>query len=600
MNSEEVVRNFAIIAHIDHGKTSLADSLITRADATEIRKKLSLHLDSLDVEKNRGITIKSSVLTLFFSLDSGKMLRVNLIDTPGHVDFSYEVERALACCDGAVLLVDSTQGVQAQTVANLNLALSLGLEILPVLSKIDLPSSNPELVLGQLRGKFSFDENSCVKVSAKTGEGIDDLLEKIASFFPAPRVINQSCLQALVFDAYYDDFLGVVFLVKVLSGVFKSGSSVRLINSKLNVKVSRVGFVEVSGFKSRPSLVPGELGFVCSNLKSISHSVIGDTITESESLDVVPLAGFKRKLPLVFSSIFPLSSDGYDDLKTALSKLTLNDCSVSLQNESSAALGFGFRCGFFGTLHLEVFLQRLESEFQIEAITTLPSIAYDVLLKDGSILNITSPNDFPRRENIDTVYEPFVKATILTPSQFVGAVMELSNTKRAVFDNMIYLDETTVELTYFFPMAEIVFNFFDELKAVSKGFATFNYFVCDSRPTDVEKLDILLGGERVDAFSMLVFADNAQKKGRQIVEKLKETIPRQLFDVAIQAAVGSKIVARQTVKALRKDVLAKCYGGDITRKKKLLEKQKRGKKRMRQVGSVEIPQEAFLAVLKSK
>lgn len=593
-----LTRNFAIIAHIDHGKTTLADMLISKS-LSKTRKKIDLQLDKLAVERSRGITIKASVVTLHFNLSDDSLLRVNLIDTPGHVDFSYEVERALCAADGAILLIDSTQGVQAQTLANLNMAVKLNLKILPVLSKIDLPNSNVAGVLDQLSTRLNFDVDDAVEISAKTGQGFDKLLSKIVDFFPQPTTLASDSLCALVFDAYYDDFLGVVFLVKVFSGELKSGQVVKLINSKLSVKLSKVGFVEISGLSPASVLKAGELGFVCCSLKTISHQLIGDTLTLASN-EAKPLPGFMARLPLVFSSIFPLAADGYDDLKNALNKLTLNDCSVSVQAENSAALGFGFRCGFFGTLHLEVFLQRLDTEFNIEVITTLPSIAYTVFLKNGTKIQVTSPNSFPASELIDRVLEPFVKATILIPAQFIGPVMELCQKKRAVYDSMIYLDKNTVELVYFFPMVEVIFNFFDSLKAVSKGFASLDYVLVDSRPTEVSRLDILIGGEKVDAFSMLVFKSDAQVKGRQIVEKLKETIPRQLFDVAIQAAIGSKVIARQTVKAMRKDVLAKCYGGDITRKKKLLEKQKKGKKRMRQIGSVDIPQEAFFAVMKLK
>lgn len=594
-----IVRNFAIIAHIDHGKTTLADCLISNSLA-QLRKQANLQLDSLDVEKNRGITVKASVVTLKFKLKTGQLLQLNLIDTPGHVDFSYEVERALAAADGVVLLVDSTQGVQAQTLANLNLALGLNLAILPVLSKVDLPTSNSQQVIEQLAKCFEFDRSNVVEFSAKTGQGFNELLNKIVEVFPSPRVISSTGLSAMVFDAYYDDFLGVVFLVKVFSGKLEAGLNVRLINSELNVKISKVGLVEAAGLKAYSELEAGAIGFVCCSLKTISHQLIGDTIVLANNSKAEPLPGFLARVPLVYSSIYPVSADGYDDLKAALNKLILNDCSVSVQAESSAALGFGFRCGFFGTLHLEVFLQRLQLEFGVEVITTLPNTAYTVNLKNKSQLVVTSPADYPARETIESVFEPYVKATILTPTQFVGAVMELCQARRAIYNELLYIDEMTVNLTYFFPMAEIVFNFFDELKAVSKGYASLNYVVVESRQTEIERLDILLGGERVDAFSMLVYSPDAQAKGRRIVEELKKTIPRQLFDVAIQASIGSKVVARETVKALRKDVLAKCYGGDITRKKKLLEKQKRGKKRMRQVGAVEVPQEAFFAVMKLK
>ncbi len=599
MNKEQLaIRNFAIIAHIDHGKTSLADRLIESAGEVN-RKNVSLQLDSLDVERSRGITIKSSVLTLKFKTTEGKSFVANLIDTPGHVDFSYEVERALAATEGAILLVDSTQGIQAQTLANLNMALKLNLKVLPVLTKIDLPNSDELAVIDQMQSKFKFDLADVISISSKTGEGIDKLVTKLESFFPPPKIDNDEFLKALVFDAHYDDFLGVVFLVKIVSGVLTTGANIKLINSKISAKVSKTGIVTIEGYKSKKELIAGEIGFVSCSLKQILPGIVGDTLTEQNDVErCVALSGFKKKVPLVFSSIYPVSTDDYDDLKAALTKLTLNDCSVSVQPESSAALGFGFRCGFFGTLHLEVFMQRLDSEFNVEALTTMPSIAYEIVLKSGERRVITSPNDMPSSEKIEQVYEPFVDAIILTPSQYVGPVMEFVKLKRAIFNNLVYLNSDTVELTYSFPMSEIMFNFFDDLKATSKGFATFDYVISNSRQTNLDRLDILLGGEKVDAFSTLVNSDDVQKRGRQIVDRLKETIPRQLFDVAIQAAVGSKIVARQTVKALRKDVLAKCYGGDITRKKKLLEKQKRGKKRMRQIGSVEVPKEAFLAVLK--
>ena len=592
-----LIRNFAIIAHIDHGKSTLADRMIEYCGGLERREMTEQVLDSMDIEKERGITIKAQTVRLNYKADDGKTYQLNLMDTPGHVDFSYEVSRSLASCEGSVLVVDATQGVEAQTLANVYLALDNNHEIVPVLNKVDLPSADAARVKQQIEDVIGLDASDAVETSGKTGLGVKDLLEAIVHRLPAPQGSAEAPLQALLIDSWYDPYLGVVILVRIKDGVLKKKMQIRMMSSNATYQVEKVG-IFTPKMQDIEALYPGEVGFLTASIKSVSDCRVGDTITDNKNPCAAPLHGFKPSVPVVFCSIFPVDSSQYESLKDALAKLKLNDASIDYQNENSAALGLGFRCGFLGLLHLEIIQERLEREYNLDLVTTAPGVVYKVYKTNGDVIELTNPSNLPDPSEIEYMEEPMVKAEIMVTSEFIGAIMDLCQERRGVYEGMEYIEETRAVLHYQLPLNEIIYDFFDALKSRSRGYASFDYEMAGYVKSELVKLDILINKEEVDALSFIIHADTAYERGRKMCEKLKEEIPRQLFEIPIQAAIGSKIIARETVRAMRKDVLAKCYGGDISRKRKLLEKQKEGKKRMRQVGSVEIPQKAFMSVLK--
>ncbi|MGD6940896.1 translation elongation factor 4 [Cytobacillus gottheilii] len=591
------IRNFSIIAHIDHGKSTLADRILEKTKALTAREMKDQLLDSMDLERERGITIKLNSVQLKYAAKDGETYTFHLIDTPGHVDFTYEVSRSLAACEGAILVVDAAQGIEAQTLANVYLALDNDLEILPVINKIDLPSADPERVRNEVEEVIGLDASEAVLASAKAGIGIEEILEQIVEKVPAPTGDPESPLKALIFDSLYDAYRGVVAYIRVVEGTVKVGDKVRMMATGKEFEVTEVG---VFTPKSTPlqELSVGDVGFLTAAIKNVGDTRVGDTITSAKNGATEPLPGYRKLNPMVYCGLYPIDSAKFNDLREALEKLELNDSALQFEPETSQALGFGFRCGFLGLLHMEIIQERIEREFKIDLITTAPSVIYDVIMTDGEQLKVDNPSNMPDPQKIDRVEEPYVKATMMAPNDYVGAIMELCQEKRGIFLDMQYMDETRVSIVYEIPLSEIVYDFFDQLKSNTKGYASFDYELIGYKPSKLVKMDILLNTEKVDALSFIVHRDFAYERGKVIVEKLKELIPRQQFEVPIQAAIGQKIVARSTIKAMRKNVLAKCYGGDISRKRKLLEKQKEGKKRMKQVGSVEVPQEAFMAVLK--
>ena len=598
MSNQEKIRNFCIIAHIDHGKSTLADRLLEKTDTVSQRDMEEQLLDNMDIERERGITIKARAVHLNYTAQDGDTYTLNLIDTPGHVDFNYEVSRSLNACEGAILIVDATQGVEAQTLANAFLAVDNNLEILPVVNKIDLPSADVARVQAEIEDIIGIPAEGCPAVSAKTGLNIGEVLEHIVTDIPAPEGDPDAPLKALIFDSYYDPYLGVVVLIRIFDGTLSAGQRIRMMHTGAQFDVIEVGTMDAFGLSKKDVLSAGDVGYITASIKNVADTRVGDTVTTVENGTPEPLPGFKKAQPMVYSGIYAADSAKYPELREALEKLQLNDAALTFEPETSAALGFGFRCGFLGLLHMEIIQERLEREFNLDLITTVPSVIYKITKKTGEVMMIDNPLDFPVPEEIEQSEEPIVKASILTPNDYVGSIMQLCQDRRGTFIDMKYMENDRVELHYHLPLAEIIYDFFDALKSRSKGYASLDYELLGYEPSKLVKLDILLNGDMVDALSFIVFADNAYGRGRKIVEKLRDNIPRQLFEIPVQAAIGGKVIARETVRAMRKDVLAKCYGGDITRKKKLLEKQKEGKKRMRQFGSVEVPPEAFMAVLK--
>lgn len=597
MTKQDRIRNFSIIAHIDHGKSTLADRLLEFTGLLSEREMGEQVLDKMDLERERGITIKAQAVRLTYLAEDGQEYYLNLIDTPGHVDFTYEVSRSLAACEGAILVVDAAQGIEAQTLANVYMALEHNLEIIPVINKIDLPGANPERVKHEIEDIIGLDASDALLVSAKEKIGIQDVLESIVKKIPPPKGSPYDPLRALIFDSHYDPYKGVIVYIRVVDGTVRKGMNIKMMATNRTFEVTEVGVF-------KPDMVPvdeltaGEVGFLAAAIKDVKNTRVGDTITDAKNPASEPLPGYRKINPMVFCGMYPADGADYEDLKDALEKLKLNDASLIFEPETSAALGFGFRCGFLGLLHMEIIQERLEREHKLDLVTTAPSVIYKVKKTNGEILQIDNPTNFPPAVEIEEIMEPYVVATIMLPNEYVGTVMELCQEKRGIFKNMSYMDENRVILSYEMPLSEIIYDFFDLLKSRTKGYASLDYEFHNYKKSDLVKLDILLNGEPVDALSFIVHKDKAYYKGRRIVEKLKESIPRHMFEIPVQAAIGNRIIARETIKALRKNVLAKCYGGDITRKRKLLEKQKEGKKRMRQVGSVEVPQEAFMAVLK--
>ena len=591
------IRNFSIIAHIDHGKSTLADRLIEKTGLLTSREMQEQVLDSMDLERERGITIKLKNVRLNYKAKDGEEYILNLIDTPGHVDFNYEVSRSLAACEGALLIVDATQGIEAQTLANVYLALEQDLEIIPIINKIDLPSARPDEVKKEIEEVIGLEAENAPMISAKEGLNIEDVLEEIVHKVPAPQGDSKAPLKALIFDSYYDSYKGVVSYIRVFEGTIKPGMEIKMMSTNKSYEVTEVG---INTSKQMPvgKLEAGDVGYVLGSIKNVKDARVGDTITDKENPTDTPLPGYKKVVPMVYCGVYPAEGEDFNTVRDALEKLQVNDASLVFEPETSVALGFGFRCGFLGLLHMEIVQERLEREFDLNIITTAPSVIYKVKKKDGEILDIQNPTNLPDETEIEYMEEPIVSASIMTPTEYVGAVMELCQNRRGEFINMEYLEENRVTMHYNMPLNEVIYDFFDALKSRTRGFASLDYELKGYEESNLTKLDILINGELVDAFSIIVHEDKAYERGRTIAERLKDEIPRHQFAVPIQAAVGSKIIARETVRALRKDVLAKCYGGDISRKKKLLEKQKEGKKRMRQIGSVEVPQEAFLAVLK--
>ena len=598
MQRQDKIRNFSIIAHIDHGKSTLADRLLEATKSVSKREMEEQLLDNMDIERERGITIKARAVTLKYEASDGETYEFNLIDTPGHVDFNYEVSRSLGACEGALLVVDATQGIEAQTLANTYLALENDLEIIPVINKIDLPSADIEGVRNEIEDVIGIPAEDCPAVSAKTGLNIGDVLERIVTDIPAPKGDETAPLKCLIFDSYYDSYRGVVVYIRVADGKVKAGTKVRMMNTGAEFDVVEVGRMSPFGLVPAEELSAGEVGYLTASIKNVADTRVGDTVTDADNPTSNPFPGFKQAQPMVFAGIYPADGAKYPDLRDALEKLRLNDAALTFEPETSIALGFGFRCGFLGLLHMEIIAERLEREFMLDLITTAPSVIYRITYKDGTVKFIDNPSVFPSPDEIAEAAEPIVKASIITPSDYVGGIMELCKERRGVFIDMKYLDKTRVELHYKLPLNEIIYDFFDALKSRSKGYASLDYELSGYEESRLVKLDILLNLEPVDALSFIVHADAAYSRGRRIAEALKENIPRQLFEVPIQAAIGGRVIARETVKAMRKDVLAKCYGGDITRKKKLLEKQKEGKKRMRKLGSIEVPPETFMAVLR--
>jgi len=590
------IRNFSIIAHIDHGKSTLADRFIQICGGLEEREMEAQVLDSMDLERERGITIKAQSVTLMYTTRDGQAYQLNFIDTPGHVDFSYEVSRSLAACEGALLVVDAAQGVEAQSVANCYTAIEQGLEVLPVLNKVDLPSADPERVINQIEEIIGLEAKDAVHVSAKTGLGVPALLEQLVTRIPAPKGDPKAPLQALIIDSWFDNYVGVISLIRVMNGVIRPKDKIQIMSTGRSYQIDKVWVFSPKRL-DRPELGTGGVGFLIAGIKEIDGAPVGDTITHADRPASTPLPGFKEVRPRVFSGLYPVNSEDYNDLREALQKLKLNDAALHFEPETSQALGFGFRCGFLGLLHMEIIQERLEREYDLDLITTAPTVVYEVARTDGEVEHIENPADLPETSRIDEIREPIIEATILVPQEYLGNVINLCVEKRGMQKGLQYLGGQ-VQLNYELPMNEVVLDFFDRLKSVSRGYASFEYEFRRFEPAPLVKLDILINGEKVDALSLIVHRDVAENRGRELTERMKEIIPRQMFEVAIQAAIGSKVIARSTVKAMRKNVLAKCYGGDATRKRKLLEKQKAGKKRMKQVGKVEIPQEAFLAVLR--
>ena len=591
------IRNFSIIAHIDHGKSTIADRLIERTGTLTKREMEDQVLDNMDIERERGITIKSQTVRLHYEAQDGEAYELNLIDTPGHVDFTYEVSRSLAACEGALLVVDAAQGVEAQTLANVYMALENDLEIIPVINKIDLPSADPERVKKEIEDVIGLDTSNAIECSAKTGQGIDEILEAIVADIPAPEGDASAPLRALIFDSYFDSYKGVIAHIRVKEGRIKKGQRLKMMATGKVFEVTDVGC-----FRPQPvdlgGLAAGEVGFVAGSLKDVRDVRVGDTITTAEKGAAEPLPGYRGVNPMVYCGLYPVESSDYDNLKDALEKLQLNDAALVFEPETSVALGFGFRCGFLGLLHMDVVQERLEREYHLKLITTAPTVIYHVFKTDGTMVKVSNPSELPPPTEIEHIEEPYVKATVIVPSDYVGAVMEISQEKRGEFKGMDYLDTNRVMITYHIPLNEIIFDYFDRLKSATRGYASLDYELADYKESKLVKVDILLNGDPVDALSTIVHKDRAASRGRALAAKLKEIIPQQMFEIPIQAAIGSKIIARENVRARRKDVLAKCYGGDISRKRKLLEKQKEGKKRMKAVGSVEVPQEAFMAILK--
>ena len=592
------IRNFSIIAHIDHGKSTLADRLLEECDAIDRRIRAEQMLDSMELEKERGITIKATAATLTYTADDGETYALNLIDTPGHVDFNYEVSRSLAACEGAILVVDASQGVEAQTLANTYLAIDAGLEVLPVINKIDLPSARPAEVKAEVEDIIGIPAEDSPEISAKNGINIHSVLEMIVKDVPAPTGDREAPLQALIFDSVYDSYRGVIVYVRVKEGTVRPGMDIKMMATGAAYKVVEVGTMSPNGLIPRDALGAGEVGYITASIKTIADTQVGDTVTGAENPAAEPLPGYRPVQPMVFSGVYPADGAKYQDLREALEKLKLNDASFAYELESSIALGFGFRCGFLGLLHMEIIQERLEREYNLDLITTAPNVVYRITKNNGEVLMVYTPLDYPDPMEIQLAEEPFAKVNLIAPQEYVGNIMELAQQRRGEFKDMVYLDANRVELHYDMPLNEIIYDFFDALKSRTRGYGSLDYELIGYRPSKLVKLDILLNGDIVDALSFILFAENAYPRARKICEKLKENIPRAQFEIPVQAAIGGKIIARETIKALRKDVLAKCYGGDITRKKKLLEKQKEGKKRMRTFGTVSVPSEAFMAVLK--
>ncbi|MBP1737054.1 MAG: elongation factor 4 [Oscillospiraceae bacterium] len=598
MTDQNLIRNFSIIAHIDHGKSTLSDRLIERCNAVSAREMESQLLDNMDLERERGITIKARAVKLNYQAADGAVYELNLIDTPGHVDFNYEVSRSLAACEGAVLVVDAAQGIEAQTLANTYLALDHDLEIVPIINKIDLPAADPKRVKAEIENIIGLPAMDAPEVSAKMGIGIEEVLEAIVAQVPPPKGDVTAPLRALIFDSQYDSYRGVIVYVRVKEGTLSAGMELKMMASGADYKVVECGHMLPIGMEPCTSLAAGEVGYFTASIKNVKDTQVGDTVTGVERSATEPLPGYRPVQPMVYSGIYPADGAKYPDLRDALEKLRLNDASLSFEPESSIALGFGFRCGFLGLLHMEIIQERLEREYDLDLITTAPSVVYQITKTDGSVLMIDNPQNYPSPAEIQLSEEPFVKASIITPTEYVGNIMELCQDRRGEFKDMQYLDTDRVELHYNMPLNEIIYDFFDSLKSRTRGYASLDYEISEYRPSKLVKLDILLNSDIVDALSFIVHEEKAYARARRICEKLKDNIPRQMFEIPIQAAIGGKVIARETIRAMRKDVLAKCYGGDITRKKKLLEKQKEGKKRMRSLGSVSVPQDAFMAVLK--
>ena len=592
------IRNFSIIAHIDHGKSTLADRLLEKTGTMTEREMESQVLDNMDLERERGITIKARAVRLLHKADDGETYVLNLIDTPGHVDFNYEVSRSLAACEGAILVVDASQGIEAQTLANTYLALDHNLEIMPVINKIDLPAAHPEIVIEEIENVIGIPAEDAPQISAKNGINIESVLEQIVKIIPSPEGDEKAPLKALIFDSVYDAYKGVIIYFRVFDGKVCAGDRIHLMATGAEFDVVEVGYLNPNGFLKSDSVSAGEVGYLTAAIKSVSDTRVGDTITLANKKATEALPGYKQVNPMVYCGVYPADGAKYGDLRDALAKLQLNDASLSYEPETSVALGFGFRCGFLGLLHMEIIQERLEREYNLDLVTTAPGVIYKVMKTNGELVEISNPSNLPDGSEIDYMEEPMVNADIMCPTEFIGNIMELCQERRGVYKNTTYIDSTRAQLHYELPLNEIIYDFFDSLKSKSKGYASFDYELCGYKKSELVKLDILLNGEMVDALSFIVHSTKAYARGRKIAEKLKESIPRQLFEIPIQAAIGSKVIARETVKALRKDVLAKCYGGDITRKKKLLEKQKEGKKKMRKLGSVEVSPEAFMAVLK--
>ena len=592
------IRNFCIIAHIDHGKSTLADRILEKTQAISLREMEDQLLDNMELERERGITIKARAVKVEYTAKDGKLYEFNLIDTPGHVDFNYEVSRSLAACEGALLVVDASQGIEAQTLANTYLAIEHDLEVVPVVNKIDLPSANPDMVCHEIEDIIGIPALDAPRISAKTGLNVEEVLERIVTDIPAPKGDPDAPLQALIFDSYYDSYKGVIVYIRVMQGTVRPGDDILMMATGARFKVVEAGYMGATNLVPTSGLCAGEVGYITASIKSVKDTVVGDTVTNAAAPAKEALPGYRQVNPMVFCGIYPADGAKYPDLRDALEKLQLNDASLSFEPETSKALGFGFRCGFLGLLHMEVIQERLEREFNLDLVTTAPSVIYKLNMTDGTTMMIDNPTNYPDPSDIESAEEPYVKASIFSPTTYIGTIMELCQERRGTYKDTKYLDTDRVELHYELPLNEIVYDFFDALKSRTKGYASFDYEFAGYQPSKLVKLDIMISGEVVDALSFIVHADRAYSRARKMAEKLKENIPRQMFEVPIQAAIGCKIIARETVKAFRKDVLAKCYGGDITRKKKLLEKQKEGKKRMRQLGSVEVPQEAFMAVLK--
>ncbi len=598
MSVKKHIRNFSIIAHIDHGKSTLADRLLEKCNAVTSREMESQLLDNMELERERGITIKARAVKLNYIANDGETYTLNLIDTPGHVDFNYEVSRSLAACEGALLVVDAAQGIEAQTLANTYLAIEHGLEVAPVINKIDLPSADPDRVAHEIEDVIGIPALDAPRISAKTGVNIEGVLEQVVREIPAPSGDDDAPLRAIIFDSQYDAYRGVIVYLRVMDGTIKPGMRIKMMATGAEFDLVEVGYLRPLGYEPTECLCAGEVGYLTASIKNVKDTQVGDTVTSVENPADEPLPGYRKVQPMVFSGIYPADGAKYPDLRDALDKLRLNDASLTYEPESSVALGFGYRCGFLGLLHMEIIQERLEREYNLDLITTAPSVVYNIKKTNGEEVMIDNPLNYPNPTEIDWAEEPFVAASIITPTDYVGNIMELCQDRRGVFKDMKYLEETRVEMHYDMPLNEIIYDFFDALKSRTRGYASLDYELCGYRKSDLVKLDIMLNGEVVDALSFIVHTEKAYARARRIAEKLKEHIPRQLFEIPVQASIGNKIIARETVKAMRKDVLAKCYGGDITRKKKLLEKQKEGKKRMRSLGSVEVPQEAFMAVLK--